>query len=128
MVQRRTRSNFQPRDQALRVKFTPAEKALIEEAAARANMATRAWMATTVLAATSDGSVSDRQALRDAVAEVVAARTEVVRAGTNVNQIARRLNSGEAVSLQGVADTITYLNQVVDRLDVQAAKISKVIG
>ena len=84
--------------QRLGVRFSESERAEVEAVAASVNVSAGRFCADTVLAvirgeSTEVGEAQDREALARLQRELFAARTAVVRFGTNVNQAVAALNS-----------------------------------
>jgi len=83
-----------PRTRRVEVTLTGEEYTIIEAAARRAGLARRAYIAQAVLAAAANGGpLSDREALRRALIELMRAAGLVRRIGTNINQAVAKLNA-----------------------------------
>jgi hypothetical protein len=110
-------------------RFTSAELAEVEAAAARVNMSTARFCAEAALAAvrgepTSLAAAEEREALARLLRELFAARTAVVRFGTNVNQATTVLNrTGEAPGWLGRAAALCARSvQALDEVTAQVAR------
>jgi hypothetical protein len=83
-----------PRTRRVEVRLTGEEYMIIEAAARRAGLARRAYIAQAVLAAAANGGpLDDREALRQALIELMRASGLVRRIGTNINQAVAKLNA-----------------------------------
>jgi uncharacterized protein (DUF1778 family) len=112
----------------LRPRFTPGERGEVDAAAASAGMSTSRFCAEAALAAARGTPMAlsvaqDREALVRLQRQLFAARTEVARFGTNVNQAVAALNAtGEAPEWMGRAMTrvgysIIQLDEVIAEVD-----------
>ena len=112
----------------LRPRFTPVERVEVDAAADSAGMSTSRFCAEAALAAARGTPMllsvaQDREALVRLQRQLFAARTEVARFGTNVNQAVARLNTtGVAPAWMGRAMTrvgysIIQLDEVVAEVD-----------
>jgi hypothetical protein len=113
----------------LRPRFTPDERGEVDLAAASAGMSTSRFCAEAALAAArgtpmSMAGVQDREALARLQRQLFAARTAVVRFGTNVNQAVAALNStGEAPNWLDRAAALTVRS--MRRLDAVIAVVDR---
>ena len=109
-------------------RFTPADRAEVDAAAASAGMSTSRFCAEAALAAARGtpmllAAAQDREALARLQRQLFAARTEVARFGVNVNQAVAALNStGVAPEWMGRAMTrvgysINVLDEVIAEVD-----------
>jgi uncharacterized protein (DUF1778 family) len=112
----------------LRPRFTPDERGEVDAAAASAGMSTSRFCAEAALAAARGTPMllsvaQDREALVRLQRQLFAARTEVARFGTNVNQAVAALNAtGEAPEWMGramarVGYSINQLDEVIAEVD-----------
>jgi hypothetical protein len=98
------------------------EYADIAEGARRAGLTPTGYAAEAALAAARGGRAPRQEPWREALAELIAARTQVRRFGTNVNQAIRALNvTGEPPEALVRAVTVTTI--AVQRLDDAAAQL-----
>ena len=115
------------RHRRLSPRFTAEERAEVIAAAASAGCRRRRFCAEAALAAARGtpmvlGAAQDREALARLQRQLFAARTEVVRFGTNVNQAVAALNTtGEAPEWMGRAipggDSVSELDEVIAEVD-----------
>jgi hypothetical protein len=112
----------------LRLMFTPTERLEVDEAAESAGMSTSRFCAEAALASARGkpmvlSAAQDREALARLQRQLFAARTEVGRFGTNVNQAVAALNTtGQAPTWMGramalVGYSIRHLDEVIAKVD-----------
>jgi len=121
----RTRAHGQRRLR-LTPRFSDTEICELEQAAEKAGLTPTGFAAQAAVAAARAGATPHLNALRGAVAELVAARTAVNRVGTNLNQAVAALNAtGEAPAwLQAVAE---LCGRTVDAADDAIGQLRKAI-
>jgi hypothetical protein len=113
----------------LRPRFTPHERGEVDAAAASAGMSTSRFCAEAALAAARGTPMllsvaQDREALVRLQRQLFAARTEVARFGTNVNQAVAALNAtGEAPEWMGRA--MTRVGYSINQLDEVIAEVDR---
>ena len=113
-----------PRSHVVQVKFTEAEKAALEEAAARDGLALRAYLGRAGLDAAEHRAAPVGAVQREALAELIRVAGLVRRAGVNLNQAVARLNAtGEAGPDLG--PSAAYCMRVARRVDEAAALIRR---
>ncbi|WP_168713721.1 plasmid mobilization relaxosome protein MobC [Streptomyces sp. A0642] len=114
---RREREADGPRDNRVKVSYNDSELTILNEAASRDNQALASWIASAALAVAEEKVVPVSAAMKDVLADLVKARTQVTRVGTNVNQIARVLNSEGEVTDPQLSAALRAVQQAVRRLD-----------
>ena len=82
-----------PRDVVMRVKFTAAEKATLEQAADRASLSLGAYIGQAAMDAAEHRAAPVDSIHRELLAELIRTGNLVRRAGTNLNQAVARLHS-----------------------------------
>nr|WP_161500781.1 plasmid mobilization relaxosome protein MobC [Embleya scabrispora] len=97
----------------MKARVHPDEKRRIEDAAARANMRPSGFLAEAALAAAAGEDFTRDTQLHDTGLQVSAARTEVGRVGTNLNQIARALNIDRLAGKPTDDDLLAHLRTVL---------------
>lgn len=124
-ARRRERLTDSPRRRAVLVRFNDDERSAVASAAERAGLTTTAYVATVALdVARAMSPTAAPSPLRDALAELLAARGQLRRFGTNVNQAVSALNTtGEAPPALMTAVAITA--QAVQRVDLAAAELHR---
>jgi hypothetical protein len=112
------------RDVIVRVKFTAAEKATLDQAAARAALSLAAYLGQAGMDAAENRAAPVGEVQREALAELIRAAELVRRAGVNLNQAVARLN---ATGQPGpdLAPAADYCIRVVGRIDQAATHISR---
>jgi hypothetical protein len=112
------------RGRVVGLRLSDAQHAEVVAAAAAAGLTPGGFAAEVTLAATRGEAsrVVERAALREALVELAAARTQVARVGGNLNQAVRALHSAGEVPelLEVVAERA---GRVVERLDAAAAAV-----
>jgi hypothetical protein len=110
-----------PRTRRVEVTLTGEEYTIIEEAARRAGLARRAYIAQAAPAAAANGGpLGDRESLRRALIELMRAAGLVHRIGTNINQAIAKLDAtGQpAGNLPGyAAGTIRHADHIDEVAD-----------
>ncbi|MER6723351.1 plasmid mobilization relaxosome protein MobC [Streptomyces halstedii] len=114
---RREREADGLRDNRVKVSYNDSELTILNEAASRDNQALASWIASAALAVAEEKVVPVSADLKDVLADLVKARTQVTRVGTNVNQIARVLNSEGDVTDAQLSAALRAVQQAVRRLD-----------
>src|SRR4051812_5969260 len=115
---------FPRRSRNLFVRCTDAEYSDIAAAAARSGLTPTGFAAEAAIAAARGTESPASEPWREALAEVMAARAQVRRFGTNVNQAVRALNAtGEAPDWLDRA--VGIANRAVERLDEAAAQLAR---
>ena len=108
------------------LRYDEAEYAAVCAAAASAHMTTTSYVAQTALAAATNSRPPHSEPLAAALIELMAARTQVRRFGSNVNQAVRHLNAtgSPPVWLEKALDMTTL---AVARLDEAAATLTRTL-
>lgn len=112
----------------LRPRFTPGERGEVDAAAASAGMSTSRFCAEAALAAARGTPMvlsvaQDREALVRLQRQLFAARTDVARFGTNVNQAVAALNATREApewmsrAMHRVGYSINQLDEVIAEVD-----------
>ncbi|MGQ7298033.1 plasmid mobilization protein [Quadrisphaera sp. KR29] len=124
VVQRpgRARRYAKARDRQVKFRATADEYALLAEAARSAGLTPSGYAAEAALAAARGVQAPSLTPVREALVELMAARTQVRRFAVNVNQAVRALNAtGEAPEWLSAAVAVT--DRAVERLDGAAADL-----
>jgi hypothetical protein len=121
----RDRDHQRPaRPRVLKLRLSDEEFADVETAASQAGLTPSGYAAEAALAAARGGRPPVPDPWRQALAEVMDARTQVRRFGVNVNQAVRVLNAtGEAPEWFGRAVALT--DRAVERLDEAALALMR---
>ncbi|MBF5083047.1 hypothetical protein [Quadrisphaera sp. INWT6] len=118
----RARRYTRARDRQVKFRATAEEYELLAEAARSAGLTPSGYAAEAALAAARGVRAPSLTPVREALVELMAARTQVRRFAVNVNQAVRALNaSGEAPEWLATAVAIT--DRAVERLDGAAAEL-----
>jgi len=116
----------------MKTRVHPDEKQRIEQAAARFGLRPAGFLAVAALAAAAGEDFTRDAQLHEAGVSLSAARTEVGRLGTNLNQIARALNidrlagnpTGDDLATE-LLNTLAAVTRAVGRLDQAAWDITE---
>ncbi len=120
----RARRYVPGRDHQVKLRYTAAEYALLTEAAHSAGLTPSGFAAECAIAAARGVRAPSVLPLREALLELIAARTQVRRFGININQAVRSLNAtGQAPEWLYSAAALTC--RAVDRLDAAAAELAR---
>ncbi|WP_411575128.1 MobC family plasmid mobilization relaxosome protein [Streptomyces fradiae] len=114
---RRTRRNDEPRPHRLNLRLGDDEKAAIEAAAAFARKTPTSYAADVAVAVAMGRLTPIPTTYREELRELVDARTALTRIGTNLNQIARALNSGGDVTQEQLDAVLERVEAAVRRVD-----------
>jgi len=118
----RARRYTRARDRQVNFRATAEEYELLAEAAHSAGLTPSGYAAEAALAAARGVRAPSLTPVREALVELMAARTQVRRFAVNVNQAVKALNAtGEAPVWLAAAVTIT--DRAVERLDGAAAEL-----
>jgi hypothetical protein len=111
------------RPHRLRVSYSDAELAAVRMGAAQAGLTLAGFVAAAALAAAQGQPPPAPPVSREAVAELAQAHRQVRRLGTNLNQAAAKLNSGEVppVWLERAA---TLAERALNRVEAAAARLN----
>lgn len=104
----------------MNAKFTDAEYAVLVAAANRADLSPTAYVATAALAAAA-GVEAPGAPLREALTELMQARTAAVRIGVAVNKLAAKVLAGGAVTAGELAAAAGASARAVARVEQAAA-------
>jgi hypothetical protein len=127
---RRARDDVQ-RKQCLTARFSDDEKAEIQAAAEHRSIAVAHLIGDAVMNDVYGNHTPvtpHRTALDDAIDELAATRTQVARIGTNLNQIAHRINTGDTLhladrpALAAVRQGLVEVRRVLTDIDATADK------
>ncbi len=115
------------RGRAVQVLYDDAELAAVAAAAARSGLTPSGYVASAALAAAEGGEPPASVAGREALGELMAARTQVRRFAVNVNQAVAALHSGAGVPpwLQAAVEGST---RAVRSVDAAAAAVARRLG
>lgn len=117
VVRRREREAAGPRSNRFKISYNDAELAILREAANRANTALASWIGTAALAVAKEEVVPVSVDAKDVVKEIMNSRAQLRRAGNNVNQIARVLNSDGTVTDEQLRAALAALKTAIQRVD-----------
>ncbi|MFG3223081.1 MobC family plasmid mobilization relaxosome protein [Streptomyces sp. NPDC048185] len=114
---RRTRRNDEPRPHRMNLRLGDDEKAAIEAAATLARKTPTSYATDVVLAVAMGSLTPIPTTYREELRELVDARTALTRIGTNLNQIARAMNSGGDVTQEQLDAVLARVGEAVRRVD-----------
>jgi uncharacterized protein (DUF1778 family) len=114
---RRTRRNDEPRPHRMNLRLGDDEKAAIEAAATLARKTPTSYATDVVLAVAMGTLTPIPTTYREELRELVDARTALTRIGTNLNQIARAVNSGGDVTQEQLDAVLARVGEAVRRVD-----------
>jgi len=114
---RRTRRNETPRPHRLNLRLGDDEKAAIEAAAALARLTPSSYAADVAVAVAMDRLTPIPTTYREELRELIDARAALTRIGSNLNQIARTLNSGGDVTQEQLEAVLERVGEAVRRVD-----------
>jgi hypothetical protein len=114
---RRTRRNDEPRPHRMNLRLGDDEKAAIEAAATLARKAPTSYAAEMAVAAAMGTLTPIPTNYREELRELIEARTALTRIGSNLNQIARTLNSGGDVTSEQLRAILERVGEAVRRVD-----------
>ena len=114
---RRTRRNDEPRPHRMNLRLGDDEKAAIEAAATLARKTPTSYAADVVVAVAMGSLTPIPTTYREELRELVDARTALTRIGSNLNQIARVMNSGGDVTQEQLDAVLARVGEAVRRVD-----------
>ena len=114
------------RQRRVSLRLSEEEHAVLLAASATLGLTPAGFAAEAALAAAGGEGVPDHAALRAALVELMAARTQVRRYGVNVNQAVLRLNAGEPAP-RWLAGAVEKADRAVARVDAAAAEVAEVL-
>jgi hypothetical protein len=115
------------RSQRVHIRLSDKELEVIARAAGRARLTPSSYCAQVALAAATGATVPEASPLRDALVELMGARTQLRRLGTNVNQAVARLHAtGQADA--GLAAAVAASERAVARVDRAAERVMGQLG
>jgi uncharacterized membrane protein YadS len=114
---RRGRRNDEPRPHRMNLRLGDDERAAIEAAAKFAGKTPTSFAADVAVAVAMGRLTPIPLTYREELRELVDARTALTRIGTNLNQIARVLNSGGDVTQEQLQAVIERVTEAVRRVD-----------
>jgi hypothetical protein len=121
-VSRKRRYRHGPRVHGVYVRYDDGEFAVLRAAAARAGLATTAYVGEASVAAARSSAPPSTSLLYQLAEEMMAARRQVRRYGTNVNQAVAALHStGQAP--EWLAAAARRCDQAVEKLDAAVAAV-----
>ena len=122
---RRDRDHQRPaRNRRLKLRYSEQEYAAVQQAAVRAGLTPSGYAAEVALAAATSTSPPEPTPWREALLEVIAARTQVRRYAVNVNQAVAVLHSTGALP-EWFAATVAGTDRAVTRLDAAAVELAR---
>ncbi len=121
----RHRAHLRPgRSRRVRVLYSAEELSVVRDAAARVGLTPTGFVAAAALAAARGQAPPAPSLAREALAELVAARAQVRRLGSNLNQAVVKLNSGEDAPVW-LARAVALGERAVGRVDAAAAVLAR---
>ncbi|MFD4050172.1 plasmid mobilization relaxosome protein MobC [Streptomyces sp. NPDC058611] len=114
---RRERRNDEPRTHRVNLRLGDDELAAVQAGATLAGLTPSSYAARSTVAVAMGTLTPIPTTTRDELRELVDARLALTRIGTNLNQIARTLNSGGDVSAEQLRAVIERVGQAVRRVD-----------
>jgi hypothetical protein len=120
----RDRSHVVPsRGHRINLRYDELEFAAVSAAARRVDLTPSGYAALATLAAATDGTPPLPEPMREALAELMAARTQVRRFGVNVNQAVRELNA-TGTAPEWLDRAVELTARAVARLDAAAEAVA----
>ncbi|MGY5099492.1 plasmid mobilization relaxosome protein MobC [Streptomyces sp. 900105245] len=116
-VRRRERESGGARSNRFLVSYNDDELAIIRAAAERDNTALASWVGAAALAVATETVVPVSADAKDVLQELLRSRGHLGRVGSNLNQIARVLNSDGEVSDPQLRAVLAALIEAVRRVD-----------
>jgi hypothetical protein len=114
---RRGRRNDEPRPHRMNLRLGDDERAAIEAGATLARQTPSSYAADMAVAVAMGRLTPIPTAYREELRELVDARLALTRIGTNLNQIARTLNTGGDVTQEQLRAVVDRVNEAVQRVD-----------
>ena len=114
----------EPRSERFTVKLTVAERQNLEAAAGRAGMAPGAYLGQVGMAAIEHRAVPVAQQRQELLRALIAAASQVQRAGVNLNQAVARLNS-TGVPGPDLEPSAAYCLRVIARVNEAAEMVRR---
>lgn len=114
---RREREPGGPRATRVKVSYNDDELTILRTAAGRDRTALAAWVGTAALAVAKEAVVPVSADARDVLQELLRSRVQLRRAGSDVNQIARVLNSDGIVTDPQLRAILSALEDAIRRVD-----------
>lgn len=113
------------RQRKLTIRVSAEEESLLRAAAASRALTVARFIATAALSAASrsDTPLDTHDQLDRAIDELAAARSEAARAGNNLNQIARELNSGGLPHPADLVATLAAVRSTIADIDSTATRL-----
>jgi hypothetical protein len=118
------RHSFPGRRRSILLRCTDEEYADLTAAASRSGLTPSGYAAEAAIAAARDSAPPAAEPWREALTEVMEARTQVRRFGTNVNQAVRALNAtGEPP--EWLSRAMSFATSAVEQLDQAATRLAR---
>jgi len=118
------RHTFPGRQRSILLRCTDEEYTDLIAAASRSGLTPSGYAAEAAVAATRESAPPEAEPWREALAEVMEARTQVRRFGTNVNQAVRALNAtGEPP--EWLARAMVFTRSALEQLDQAATVLAR---
>lgn len=114
---RRTRRNDEPRPHRMNLRLGDDERAAIEAGATLARKTPSSYAADVAVAVAMGRLTPIPLTYREELRELVDARLALTRIGTNLNQIARVLNSGGDIPQEQLQAVVERVGEAVRRVD-----------
>ena len=111
------------RERSVFSRFSNEEYAQLAEAARAAGLTPTGYVAEAAIAAAREVQAPSTLPLREALVELMAARAQVRKFGTNVNQAVRELN-GLGAPPDWLAQAVELTSRAVTRLETAAATVA----
>jgi hypothetical protein len=117
----------QARVRSLHVRYSEDEYAAVVAAANRADLSPTAYVGTAALAA-ARGTEAPGAPIREALTELMQARTAAVRIGVAVNKLAAKALAGVEVSAAELTGAADAADRSVGRVEAAAASVARVMA
>jgi hypothetical protein len=122
---RRRERPEEPRGNRLKVSYNDDELTIVQEAAARSNMAPASWIARAAFEVATEVVVPVSEDAKDVVQELIQSRAQLARIGNNLNQAAYVLNSGGTVTDAQLAAVLERVEAAVKRVDEATLQVMR---
>lgn len=124
-VRRRERETGGRRAHRFLVSYNEAELAIVREAADRDNTALASWVGSAGLDVATERVVPVSVDARDVVGELIQARNQVSRVGSDVSQIAKALNADGTVTPLQLEAALNTVEKAIRRVDEATRQVMR---
>ena len=122
---RRHRNAGLGRGRQISVRLSDEEFAAIAQAATATGLTPTGFTAAAAVAAARGKAAPSVEPGKDELGELVRLRVQLVKAGTNLNQLARAANEGRFPEASRLEDAAARVREVIDRADAAAGRLGK---